>query len=341
MKTNEEILKEPYVIVADLSGAPLPATLIKMDNTLASFTVDGYLDLSDTVLCCPLDEEYYSSLPPLEEIRNHAQRITGKIIRIEGNDKYTIRITTQSNKTQSVFSSGSTVIEKNEEDDYSVKAILRGSPNLDKFVRFHDLIKELSTRRLNIIIDLSGVDRLPQTASAIFSDLINQLTSIKRRIAIVKGDIIGSRFMDEQSQNKYVHHFRTSEDATRYFQRFPISILVVEDDPTTQKTIKELLKKQKYYPIIASSGEEALQELQDQDVNLILMDFYLPGMNGMETVDQIRKIKAHSDTPIIMVTVESNREIVKSGLELKLNGYVLKPYLPDVLFRKIIAALTD
>jgi len=341
MKSKEQDLNEPYVIVADLSGAPLPATLTKLENTLAQFTVDGYLDLSDTVLCCPRDVQYYSSLPPLEEIRNHSQRMTGKIIRIEEEDKYTIRITAQSNKAQSVFNLGTTVIEKNEDDVYSVKAILRGSPDLEKFVRFHDLIKELSTRRLNIIIDLSGVDRLPQTASAIFSDLISHLTRIKRRIAIVKGDKIGSHFMQEQDKNHSVHNFRTSEDATRYFQRYPIKILVVEDDLVTRTLLKALLQKQKYHAIIASSGEKALQELKDQNVNLILMDFYLPGMNGIETVEQIRKIKSCSETPIIIVTAESNRKIVKAGLELHINGYVLKPYQPDVLSRKILAALTD
>ncbi len=341
MRLTDQNLDEPYVIVADLNGTPLPATLIKIDNTLAQFTVDGYLDLNDTVLSCPRDEPYYATLPPMEEMRNHSERITGKIIRIEGDDKYTIRITTQASQVKSALSAGYTDIEMNEEDAYSVEAILRGSPDLDKFVRFHDCIKELSTRRLNIIINLSGVTKLPQTASAIFSDLIKYLTRIKRRIAIVNGDIIGPHFMKEQSDNDCVHHCRTSEDATKYFQRYPITILVVEDDLVTQTLIRLLLKKQKFYPIIASSGEKALEELHEQNVNLILMDFYLPGMNGIETVEQIRQIKSCSDTPIIMVTAESNRDIVKSGLELKLNGYVLKPYQPDVLARKIIAALTD
>lgn len=335
-------LNEPYSIVADLSGVPVAATLIRRENTLAYFTVDGYLELNDTVLACPYDEIEYAGLPSIDAMRNHPRRLTGKVTRVDENEVYLVRITMQATDRESYrLQSGSSSMVVNEEGLYCVVISLMGLPDLQKFVRFHDAIREQATRRLNLVIDLSGVEKLPRTASAIFTDLIASLTKKKRRIALIHGNILGEAFMESVGKNSYVHHFRNPDDAQRYFQRYPICVLVVEDEAVTMEVLKAFLKERKLLPLTAASGEEALQIVQSQKPDLILMDIHLPGMSGLETVQQIREQKAFSDIPVIILSAESDQAIVRSSVQLNVNGYVLKPFKPDSLSRKILAALTD
>lgn len=65
--------------------------------------------------------------------------------------------------------------------------------------------------------------------------------------------------------------------------------------------------------------------------DLIIVDVNMPVMNGVEAVGEVRKLPAHSDTPIFMLTTESSRSMVASGKAAGATAWMVKPFRPDVL----------
>ena len=80
-------------------------------------------------------------------------------------------------------------------------------------------------------------------------------------------------------------------------------ILIVEDDDTIHKLIKELLEKEHYVTINAYSGTEALTIIENEDIDLILLDLMLPGINGEEIVKKVNKT-----IPIIVISAKISSE---------------------------------
>jgi DNA-binding response OmpR family regulator len=114
------------------------------------------------------------------------------------------------------------------------------------------------------------------------------------------------------------------------------SILVVEDDPQILRLLQFVLGKEGYEVILAISGEEALEILQDTFPSLILLDNRLPGIDGFTTCQRIRKF---SQVSIIMVTVMDDLSDKMHGIEIGADVYVTKPFLPTELVARVKAVL--
>lgn len=110
------------------------------------------------------------------------------------------------------------------------------------------------------------------------------------------------------------------------------TILIVDDDRLLQKALNNILRE-RYDPVIAGSGEEALRLLDKQTVDLALLDVRLPGIDGVET---LRRIKAVApETPAVMVSSSEDLETARATLTMGASDYVAKPvdfaYLDSVL----------
>ena len=99
-------------------------------------------------------------------------------------------------------------------------------------------------------------------------------------------------------------------------------ILIVDDDRLLQKSLLAILSE-KYDPMIAGSGEEALQVLQKTVIDLVLLDIRLPGIDGIETLHQIKKLGA--DIPIIMMTAYEDVKTVIHSMKAGASDYLVKP----------------
>lgn len=100
-------------------------------------------------------------------------------------------------------------------------------------------------------------------------------------------------------------------------------ILLVDDDAVCLRNMMNWLKI--FYKVsVAKSGEECLKFLETKVPNLILLDYEMPEMNGIETLDRIRKISYCADLPVVFLTGVSDLEKVKQALEHKPQGYILK-----------------
>ena len=112
-------------------------------------------------------------------------------------------------------------------------------------------------------------------------------------------------------------------------------ILVVEDEPAQSEVLAYNLKAEDYTVVQASSGDDALQKVEDFEPDLIVLDWMLPGVSGIEIC---RRLKARSSTravPIIMLSARSEETDRVRGLETGADDYVTKPYSVAELMARV------
>lgn len=112
------------------------------------------------------------------------------------------------------------------------------------------------------------------------------------------------------------------------------SVLVVDDDVRMLNAIKMHLQNM-YDVTIVPSGKLALKFLEKKNADLVLLDYMMPEQNGVEVLREIRENSPCPDVPVIFLTGVSERDKVMMGLELRPDGYLLKPVEPSVLLEKV------
>lgn len=101
------------------------------------------------------------------------------------------------------------------------------------------------------------------------------------------------------------------------------TIMIVEDDTNIQDIIAFNLEKEGYKVFTADNGEEALEIMGEEDIDLILMDVMMPKMDGFECTTEIRKV---SNVPIILLTALDTENDKLKGFDLEINDYIVKPF---------------
>jgi response regulator of citrate/malate metabolism len=103
-------------------------------------------------------------------------------------------------------------------------------------------------------------------------------------------------------------------------------VLVVEDDPMVAMINEQFVSRHKDFVVAhkCNDGKSALEYLDENEVDLIILDVYMPYMDGFETLRQIRKKQISVD--VIMVTAANEREQLKEGLHLGVVDYLVKPF---------------
>jgi DNA-binding response OmpR family regulator len=112
-------------------------------------------------------------------------------------------------------------------------------------------------------------------------------------------------------------------------------ILVVDDDPTMVKLINVNLKLNNYVVIEAVSGEQALDIISKEPLDLVVLDIMMPGVDGWEVLSKIRLDTATEELPVILVTAKTQDSDVIRGWELGADEYVIKPFNPLLLVEVI------
>jgi len=117
-------------------------------------------------------------------------------------------------------------------------------------------------------------------------------------------------------------------------------VLFVDDSPTMRRIIMNSLKKIGFSNIIdAENGLDALEKMEAQEIDLILTDWNMPEMNGEQFVKELRNNEKYKKTPILMITTRGMKEDVITAVKLGVNGYVVKPFTPEILKSKITAVV--
>jgi len=114
------------------------------------------------------------------------------------------------------------------------------------------------------------------------------------------------------------------------------NILLVDDNPANLLALRAILDDLDQNLVEANSGEDALRQLRSDDFAVILLDVYMPGMDGFETAKQIRKHQRSTHTPIIFQTAyDIDRLQLEKGYTLGAVDFLVKPVLPIVLQAKV------
>lgn len=113
-------------------------------------------------------------------------------------------------------------------------------------------------------------------------------------------------------------------------------ILIVDDEDRIRRLLKMYMEKEGYVIEEAEDGETALQLALDHEYDLILLDLMLPGMDGLEVCEQLRKQKA---TPVIMLTAKGEETNRVQGFEVGADDYVVKPFSPREVIYRVKAVL--
>ena len=121
-----------------------------------------------------------------------------------------------------------------------------------------------------------------------------------------------------------------------------MKILVVDDSSTMRRIIKNTLGRLGYKDLLeAEDGLKAWEQLQQHgtDIGVLVTDWNMPEMNGLELVQKVRAEDKFEDMPIIMVTTEGGKSEVITALKAGVNSYIVKPFTPQVLKEKLEAVL--
>jgi len=113
-------------------------------------------------------------------------------------------------------------------------------------------------------------------------------------------------------------------------------ILIVDDNPQIRRALRTILISQGFVVMDARTGEEALDLIRKQRVDLILLDVNLPGMSGLETCTEIRRI---SRVPVIMITVRNSERDKVKAFDAGADDYIVKPFGAEELTARVRATL--
>jgi len=116
----------------------------------------------------------------------------------------------------------------------------------------------------------------------------------------------------------------------------PKKIMIVDDEPNICEAVKITLEAEGFKMLTALSGQECLDKLKNESVDLILMDFFMPEMNGRELCSKIRKDPRLASLPVVFLTVAQFGGIGKEKLrKLNITDYISKPFDNDDLVRTV------
>ncbi len=115
-----------------------------------------------------------------------------------------------------------------------------------------------------------------------------------------------------------------------------MKVLVVDDFATMRRIVKGVLKQLGFSDIIeAEDGDIALKELQKEKVGLIVSDWNMPNMTGLDLLKAVKEDAKLKDIPFLMVTAEGQKENVVQAVQAGVSNYIVKPFTPETFSQKL------
>jgi two-component system chemotaxis response regulator CheY len=115
-----------------------------------------------------------------------------------------------------------------------------------------------------------------------------------------------------------------------------MKVLVVDDFATMRRILKNVLRQIGFTKIIeADDGSTALAVLKNDNVDLILSDWNMPKVSGLELLKSIRSDESMKDLPFLMVTAEGQKDSVIRAVQAGVSNYIVKPFTADTIKEKL------
>ncbi|AXG70079.1 autoinducer 2 sensor kinase/phosphatase LuxQ [Kordia sp. SMS9] len=208
---------------------------------------------------------------------------------------------------------------------FSVKDNGLGIPQQKKHVIFENLEKGIILTEDNGYLDLGlGLSTVNNLLKVLKSKL--HLRSVLNR---------GSEFYFELELRK-VEIASMEEDVEIQHKTYnfkDISVLIVDDNAVNGLLTQKILERQQIQTKVVLSGFSALDIIEKQKFDLILMDMFMPKLNGLETIEKIRE--NNHDIPIILLTAMEVSDAYAKAVNTTISGVISKPFEPEMLYGKI------
>ena len=117
------------------------------------------------------------------------------------------------------------------------------------------------------------------------------------------------------------------------------TILLVEDDPSLIELVRYNLEAADFDVAVEMDGDGGLMAMRERDFDLVILDWMMPNMSGIEVVRQIRRMNYKRATPVIMLTARGEETDKIRGLDAGADDYVVKPFSPAELVSRVRALL--
>ena len=178
------------------------------------------------------------------------------------------------------------------------------------------------------------------------------LAICKRLVHMMDGEIGVQSAAGQGSTFYFSARFGLAEERRTRSRHTPppdlrgLKALVVDDNATSRDILESMLTSFSFDVNLAASGQEGLNELENADpeksYDLVIMDWKMPGMDGIETAKKIKQsTKVEKKPAIVMVTAYGREEIMQQADEVGLAGFLIKPVSPSVLFDTIMQAFGE
>ena len=170
------------------------------------------------------------------------------------------------------------------------------------------------------------------------------LAIVRQLVSLMGGQLHAASTVGEGSCFSFTLQFTPGEDTAERpaLNSTDLHVLVVDDNAQARDILREMLESMAFRVDVADSGNAALQRLAQaapEQYDLVLMDWNMPGMNGIEAAQQIQGTRRLEHIPmIIMVTAFAKEELMEQAQENKLDGFLVKPVNPSTLYNSIVAA---
>jgi two-component system, chemotaxis family, chemotaxis protein CheY len=120
-----------------------------------------------------------------------------------------------------------------------------------------------------------------------------------------------------------------------------VRFLVIDDSMPMRRIVTNVLARIGYTDVVlASNGKEALKRLESEQIDIVITDWFMPEMSGIDFVRTLRNRERTRALPILMVTANASGSDVAQAASLGVNGYILKPFTVDALKQRIDAVCT-
>jgi len=115
------------------------------------------------------------------------------------------------------------------------------------------------------------------------------------------------------------------------------SILITDDDERQRDTLREIVEPEGYRTLLASSGEEALDIVQQESIHLVLLDMHMPSLNGLDTLRLVHQIR--EALPCILVTGDTSDVLMRQAFQAHAYSVIHKPVSRPVVLHTVVRAL--
>jgi DNA-binding response OmpR family regulator len=118
-------------------------------------------------------------------------------------------------------------------------------------------------------------------------------------------------------------------------------VLVIDDDPTVQRLAEYVLKKSGYEVLTAANGIEGLRKVKTEKPQLVILDVMLPGMDGFEVCDRLRKDPETAHIPVLMMSAKAQTSDDDTARNVGADEYLVKPASPSEMLRRVARLLGE